>query len=236
MIQIGLLLFPRLTQLDLTGPFEVLTRMPDTTVHLLWKTTEPITSDAGLALTPTTSFADTPQLDVLLVPGGYGVSDLLLDDEVLTFLRAQAAGARFTTAVCTGSLVLGAAGLLDGYRATTHWAYHDLLAPLGATPVEQRVVVDRDRITGGGITAGIDAALRIAALLADEATASAIELQLEYHPAPPFGSGHPSIADPALVAKLRTTLAPNHERRRALVEQAAARLTGTAGAVDDNQR
>jgi len=205
-MNIGMLLYPGLTQLDLTGPFEVFHRIPDATVHLVWKDTRPVRADSGLALVPSTSFADCPPLDVVTVPGGWGQRALMADAEVLDWLRAKAKTAQYMTAVCTGSLVLGAAGLLDGYRATTHWAWTAMLAAFGATYTPGRVVVDRDRITGGGVTAGIDFGLTLAARLANEEVAKAIQLGLEYNPAPPFLSGHPDVADPALVARVRAQL------------------------------
>ena len=207
-ISIGMLLFPQITQLDLTGPYEVLARIPEAQVSLLWKSLEPVTSGTGLTISPTTRLADAPQLDVLVVPGGLGVVPLLDDPEVLAFLRRQAVGARYVTAVCTGSLLLAAAGLLDGYQATTHWAYHDLLSPCGAVPVKKRVVVDRDRITGGGVTAGIDFGLRLAAELCGENTARGIQLGLEYDPEPPFRAGTPELAGEALTALIRARFEP----------------------------
>ncbi|HEY5935065.1 MAG TPA: DJ-1/PfpI family protein [Kofleriaceae bacterium] len=205
-MNIGMLLFPRLTQLDLTGPFEVLHRIPGATVHLVWKDTAPVRAESGLAILPTTTLAACPPLDVVVVPGGWGQADLVTDNEVLDWLRMQARHARYMTAVCTGALVLGAAGLLDGYRATTHWAFTDQLAAFGATHAPGRVVKDRDRITGGGVTAGIDFGLTLAAELAGEDIAKAIQLGLEYNPAPPFACGHPDVADPALVAIVRARL------------------------------
>jgi cyclohexyl-isocyanide hydratase len=205
-LHIGMLLYPGLTQLDLTGPFEVFHRLPDTQVHLVWKDTAPIRADSGLGLIPTTTLAGCPPLDVVCVPGGFGQIALMTDATVLDFLRTQARSARYITAVCTGSLLLGAAGLLDGYQATTHWAFVELLAAFGARHVPGRVVVDRNRITGGGVTAGIDFALRVAAELAGEDVARAIQLGLEYDPAPPFTSGHPDVADPELVARVRARL------------------------------
>ncbi len=202
-LHIGMLLFPRLTQLDLTGPFEVLHRVPEAKIHLVWKDTQPVYSDSGLGLIPTTSFADCPPLDIVFVPGGIGQVALMSDAVVLDFLRLHGRTARFVTSVCTGALVLGAAGLLDGYNAATHWAFVELLPVFGACHVPGRVVVDRNRITGGGVTAGIDFALRLVAELAGEDLAKAIQLGLEYDPAPPFRSGHPDVADPALVAQLR---------------------------------
>lgn len=202
----GLLLFPGLTQLDLTGPFEVLHRIPGATVHLAWKDLQPVTADSGLRLLPTTTLAECPPLDVVMIPGGFGQIALMEDPEILAWLRTQAATAKYMTAVCTGSLLLGGAGLLEGYQATTHWAFTELLGDYGATFAPGRVVVDRDRITGGGVTAGIDFALVLAAKLAGEGVAKAIQLGLEYNPAPPFSSGHPDVADPAIVALVRERL------------------------------
>jgi cyclohexyl-isocyanide hydratase len=206
-LQLGMLLYPGLTQLDLTGPFEVLHRVPDLQVHLVWKDTAPVRADSGLGLVPTTAFADCPPLDILFVPGGAGQLAVMTDPVVLEFLRRHGQAARYVTSVCTGALILGAAGLLAGYGAATHWAFVELLPAFGAHHVPGRVVVDRNRITGGGVTAGIDFGLRLAAELAGERVARAIQLGLEYDPAPPFASGHPSVAEPALVAELRAQLA-----------------------------
>ncbi|HET7542476.1 MAG TPA: DJ-1/PfpI family protein [Polyangiaceae bacterium] len=198
-IRIAMLLFPDITQLDLTAPYEVLARLPDAQVSLVWKSLEPVTSGTGLRLTPNATLAEAAPADVLFVPGGSGLVPLLRDEQVLEFVRRQAATARWVTAVCTGSLLLGAAGLLEGYRATTHWAYHDFLERCGAIPVRERVVTDRNRITAGGVTAGMDFALRLAAELAGEQLARGIQLGLEYDPAPPFDSGTPERATPELV-------------------------------------
>jgi len=205
-MNLGMLLFPGLTQLDLTGPFEVFHRIPDAKVHLVWKDTQPVRADSGLALLPTTTLAECPPLDVVMVPGGFGQIALMDDAPVLDWLRVQARSAKYVTAVCTGSLLLGSAGLLEGYRATTHWAFTELLAECGATFAPGRVVVDRDRITGGGVTAGIDFGLTLAAALAGEQVAKAIQLGLEYNPAPPFSCGHPDVADAAIVAVVRELL------------------------------
>ena len=177
-IKLGLLVFPRITQLDMTGPLQVFSSLPDAEVHLVWKDLEPVPSDTVLTIYPTTTFAGCPHLDVLCVPGGYGVDDLLADDEVIAFLRQQAKGARFVTSVCTGSLLLGAAGLLAGYRAATHWSAIEALPKLGATISRERVCIDRNRITGGGVTAGIDLALTVIAELVDREAAEAIQLRL----------------------------------------------------------
>lgn len=193
-LHIGLLLFPNVQQLDLTGPYEVFASLPDVTVHLIWKTLDPVRSSTGLTLTPDTDFQGCPALDVICIPGGKGVDELMEDSETLAFIRRQAQNARFVTSVCTGALVLGAAGLLRGRRATTHWASHGLLEALGAIPVQARVVRDGNLMTGGGITAGIDFALTLAGELLGELEAQATQLQLEYAPAPPFNSGHPETA------------------------------------------
>src|SRR4051812_4550566 len=153
---IGLLVFPKITQLDMTGPYEVFISLPDTKVHLVWKSREPVAAGGGMLLTPTTTFAECPQLDLICVPGGPGMNPLLNDAETLDFIRRQASGARYVTSVCTGALVLGAAGLLKGRRAATHWMSRDMLTAFGATPVAERVVKDGNVITGGGVTAGID--------------------------------------------------------------------------------
>jgi cyclohexyl-isocyanide hydratase len=203
-IEIGMLLFPRLTQLDLTAPYELLHRVPGAKVHLVWKDTEIVRANSSLGLTPTTTLEACPeQLDVLFVPGGYGQEPLQTDEAVLRFLRDRGKTARYVTSVCTGSLLLGAAGLLDGYEATTHWAYVDRLASFGARYVKKRVVVDRNRITAGGVTAGLDFGLTLVAELAGEETAKLLQLSLEYDPDPPFRSGHPDLADPALVEVAR---------------------------------
>jgi cyclohexyl-isocyanide hydratase len=205
-MHIGMLLFPGLTQLDLTGPHEVFHRIPGATVHLVWKDLEPIRADSGLAIVPSITLADCPQLDIVMVPGGFGQIALMDDAEVLAWLRAQAAHAQYVTAVCTGSLLLGGAGLLDGYRATTHWAFTELLADYGAIHAPGRVVEDRNRITGGGVSAGIDFALVLAARIAGDRVAQSIQLGIEYNPAPPFSSGHPDVADPEIVAAVRERL------------------------------
>jgi cyclohexyl-isocyanide hydratase len=224
-LEIGLLLFPKLTQLDLTGPLQVFASLPGAKVHLIWKRIEPVPSDSVLVLTPTVTFADCPQLDVICVPGGSGTDDLVNDQETLDFLRAQAAGAKYITSVCTGSLVLGAAGLLGGYRAATHWSAMDYLRLFGATPAKTRVCVDRNRITGGGVTAGIDFALTLVSLLTDRQTAEAIQLRLEYNPAPPFNAGSPDTAPPEILALLQDRIAGSKQPREQAISRAAARLT-----------
>ncbi|RXG88467.1 DJ-1/PfpI family protein [Bradyrhizobium zhanjiangense] len=223
-LQIGLLVFPRVTQLDFTGPLQVFAAVPGAKLHLIWKRIEPVPSDSALIVTPTTTFADCPQLDVICVPGGRGTDDLLNDEEVLEFLRRQAEGAKYVTSVCTGSLALGAAGLLKGYRAATHWSAMELLGRFGATPIKTRVCVDRNRVTGGGVTAGIDFALTLVSILIDRTTAEAIQLGLEYNPAPPFNAGSPDTAPAEVLARVNERIAPNQVRRIEAVERAAARV------------
>lgn len=222
--QIGLLLFPDITQLDLTGPYEVFSKFPDTDVHLPWKTLDPVTAAGGMRLLPTIAFADCPPLDLICVPGGAGMNPLLNDEETLDFVRRQASGARYVTSVCTGSLVLGAAGLLGGKRATTHWMSLPMLSAFGCEPVAERVVVDGGTITGGGVTAGIDFALTIAGELFGAETARRIQLAIEYDPRPPYDSGSPARADASLVAATRKASAARQAEREVAVERAAARL------------
>ena len=223
-LQIGLLVFPKVTQLDFTGPLQVFSSLPDATVHLIWKRIEPVASDSVLTILPTVAFADCPQLDVICVPGGAGTDDMVNDEEMLQFLRRQATGAKYVTSVCTGSLVLGAAGLLNGYRATTHWTAIGYLEAYGAVPTKTRVCVDRSRITGGGVTAGLDFALTLVSHLVDRETAEAVQLRLEYNPAPPFNSGSPDTAPPEVLARLQQRNTADHERRTAANRRAAERL------------
>ncbi|WP_273823346.1 isonitrile hydratase [Pseudomonas asplenii] len=223
-LHIGFLLFPNVQQLDLTGPYDVLASLPGARLHLIWKDLEPVKSSTGLVLTPTTRFDDCPPLDVICVPGGAGVGALMEDLETLGFLGEQAAQARYVTSVCTGSLVLGAAGLLRGRKATTHWAYHDLLATLGAIPVQDRVVRDGNLLTGGGITAGIDFALTLASELFGADEAQLIQLQLEYAPAPPFNAGSPDTAPQAILDVARERVVESRRLRSEITARAAKRL------------
>jgi cyclohexyl-isocyanide hydratase len=220
----GMLVFPDLTQLDLTGPYEVLARLPGAETVLLWKDLEPVRSEHGLTILPMATFAACPPLDLVLVPGGAGIDPLLEDREVLAFLRDVAAGARYVVGICTGSLVLGAAGLLRGRRAATHWMSRDLLRPLGAEPVAERVVVDGKFFTGGGVTAGIDVALKVAAAIAGPAAAEAIQLAIEYDPAPPFSCGSPQTANPAILAAVLARGEARQRDRAERVARAAAAL------------
>lgn len=225
-VHIGFLLFPNITQLDLTGPFEVLSMMPGAQTHLVWKDTRPLRAGSGLILQPTDTFAECPPLDVICIPGGAGMNPLLTDDETLDFIRRQAAQARYVTSVCTGALVLGAAGLLRGKRAATHWMSMEFLAAFGAIPVDERVVVDGNVITGGGVTAGIDFGLRLVAEIAGEEVAKRIQLAIEYDPQPPFRSGHPREAHPELVQKVTDGAVTRQAERRDQVTRAAAAVRG----------
>ena len=221
-LHIGILLFPNVTQLDATGPAQVLCRVPGATLHMIWKTRDPVMTDAGFAIVPTTTFADCPPLDVICVPGGGGQVALMSDDETLDFLRKQAAHAKYVTSVCTGSLVLGAAGLLKGYRSACHWASRELLTQFGAIPVAERVV--RNRISGGGVTAGIDFGLTLAAELAGEEIAKSIQLVMEYDPQPPFDCGSPEKAGAERVARLKERISAMLESRQKANTEAAARM------------
>lgn len=205
-LNIGFLVFPKVTQLDLTGPAQVLSRVPGAKVHLAWKTMEPLVTDVGFSINPTVTFRDCPPLDVLCAPGGFGVIEQLNDLETLAFLRSQGEQARYVTSVCNGSLLLGAAGLLRGYRSTCHWMWRHYLPQFGAEPVAARVVRDRNRFSGGGVTSGIDFAFSLAAELAGEEAARMIQLGLEYDPKPPLDSGSPEKAGEARVERARALL------------------------------
>ena len=197
------LLFDGITQLDFTGPAQFLARMPGAVIHTAAKRTRPIETDSGFAILPNSDFADCPQADLRCVPGGFGTKHVIADPETLQFLRDQAERARYITSVCTGSLALGAAGLLKNKRATSHWAYTALLEKFGATFEKARVVKDGNVITAGGVTSGIDFALTVIAEIAGREFAESVQLGLEYNPQPPFEGGHPDIADPKLVTLLQ---------------------------------
>ncbi|MDZ8053808.1 MAG: DJ-1/PfpI family protein [Aulosira sp. ZfuVER01] len=223
-ISIGIVLFPNVTQLDFTGPYEVFAKLPNTQLYLLAEALVPIRSDRGLTFLPDTTFAQSPHLDVLFVPGGPGIDAKLEDRNFLDFLKTQGAKARYITSVCTGSLLLAAAGLLQGYRATTHWLSLDLLGLFGVEVVEQRVVIDRDRITGGGITSGIDFGLVIAAELFGEDIAQSIQLQIEYNPQPPFNSGSPHTAPEAITNRVKAASQNRQDTRRQIIQKIVAQL------------
>ncbi len=223
-MRIAFLLFPDVTQLDLTGPAQVLSRLSDATIELVAKTRDPVRTDSGFALLPTATFADVPAAEILCVPGGFGTVAAMEDEETIGWVRRIAADGDWVTSVCTGSLVLGAAGLLTGYRAACHWASRHQLAWFGAIPVAERVVFDRNRVTGGGVTAGIDFGLSLAAAIRGEDYARYIQLSLEYDPAPPFTSGSPDTASPETLAAYRSLVAKHAPDREAKVKAIAERL------------
>jgi cyclohexyl-isocyanide hydratase len=219
--RITMLLFDGFTQLDLTGPYEVLARMSDVEIALAAKSLGPVVSDTGLKIVPTHTFADAPPCDVLFVPGGPGVNEAMLDDEVIAFVQRPA---RTITSVCTGSLILGAAGLLQSYGATTHWNSVEFLPRLRAHHVDERIVIDRNRVTGAGVSSGIDFALKLVAELRGDDEAKAIQLAIEYDPRSPFDAGSPKTAPPPIVDAVRRKAAPMIEQRRKAVEEAAKKL------------
>ncbi len=223
-LQIGSLLFEGIDQIDLTGPFEVLSRIPNSTYRIYGKTADAIRDLRGLQLKPDAALSEAPQLDVLHVPGGFGQEALMEDAEVLGWIARQAGGARSVFSVCTGALLCGAAGLLQGRRATTHWASLHLLPLFGAVAVNERVVIDGDWIFAAGVTAGIDGALQLAAQLRGNEAAQAIQLYMAYAPEPPFNSGTPETAPPAILAHARQSVAAITAQREATARRAAARL------------
>jgi cyclohexyl-isocyanide hydratase len=219
--QIGFLLFPNVTQLDFTGPAQILSRTPNSKTHFIAKSADPIPTDTGFSVLPTQTFATAPQLDVLIVPGGYGVVQVLEDQESLNFIAKQAKNARYICSVCNGSLILGAAGLLKGYKSACHWAWGHLLHHFGAEWVKERVVRDRNRFSGGGVTAGIDFALTLVTELADEEIAKRLQLVFEYDPSPPYDCGSPTKAGPTREAYLRQAMA----QRAGDIEQIIKKIT-----------
>ncbi len=221
--QIGMLVFPGMTSLDFAGPLDVFARLPHTNVCVLAKSLDPVVTDIGLRELPSMRMADAPPLDLLFIGGGPGVNALMEDEETISFLTSRAPHAQYVTSVCTGALVLGAAGLLRGYKATTHWAAMDVLRYFGAEPVPERVVIDRNRITGGGVTAGIDFALTIAAHLHGRQQAEAMQLGMEYDPRPPFPGGTATTSSPALVAALRERMAAGTQTRVDIAKRVAGR-------------
>lgn len=223
-LSIAFLLFPGVTQLDLTGPAQVLSRLGNAKLDLVWKSLDPVMTDAGFAIVPTATFEDVAQADILCVPGGIGVTSVMMDDAAMAWLKQIGSNAKWVTSVCTGSLILGAAGLLKGYRATSHWAWHDQLALFGAEPVKARTVFDRNRVTGGGVTAGIDFAFALMAAIRGEDHARMIQLALEYDPAPPFDSGSPEKAGETLVSTYAERMAELAPNRAAEMNEATAHL------------
>lgn len=216
---IAFVLFPNVTQLDFTGPLQVLSRVPGAQIHIVAKSLASVSTDAALTLNPTTTFRDCPPVDVLVVPGGFGVDDAMNDADLMAFVKREGARAKYVTSVCTGAFILGAAGLLKGRKATTHWAYHGELARVGAIPTKARVVRDGNIFTGGGVTAGIDFAFTLAAELAGDSVAKAIQLGLEYDPAPPFDGGAPEKAAP----ETRAAMTERYSGRLAAFRDALAR-------------
>ena len=224
LFNVGFVIFPDLTQLDFTGPQQVLARLPDSAMHIVAKSAAPVPSDSGLGLVPTHTFANCPRLDLICVPGGTaGVVRATGDRETIEFVQRQSSTTKYVTSVCTGAFILGVAGLLKGRRATTHWGFTDLLPLVGATHEKGRVVKDGNVITAGGVTSGIDFGLRVVAEIAGESVAQAIQLGLEYDPDPPFASGHPDRAS----ATVRAMVAPRYETARANFR---TQLTGLAAA------
>ena len=223
-LTVGMLLFPAVTQLDLTGAYEVFVRLPHVSVHLIAAARGPVRTQYGLVITADTDLESAPPLDVLFVPGGPGTMGVMENEQVMNFLRSQGEQARYVTSVCTGALLLGAAGLLRGYRATTHWLSLDLLPRFGAQPVAQRVVVDRNRITGAGVTAGIDFGLVLASTIYGEAVAREVQLMIEYNPAPPFDSGTPEMAGPDIVKRVTDASRALQEARTLQIERVVARM------------
>ncbi|BAY82291.1 ThiJ/PfpI domain protein [Calothrix parasitica NIES-267] len=219
---IGLVIYPGMTHLDITGPHQVFSFVREARVHMLWKNLEPVTSAEGLTILPTTTFNECPQLDVICVPGGgMGTLETMADSEMLEFLKQQSETAKYITSVCTGSLILAAAGLLKGYRAGCHWLFREYLAILDVEVGTERVVIDRNRITGGGVTAGIDFGLVVVSQLCGEDSAKRIQLMLEYNPAPPFDAGSPEKAGKVLVEQMKESAKP-------LLEAALAQTKATA--------
>ncbi len=223
---VGFVIFPNLTQLDFTGPLQVLARLPQSTTHIIAKSETSVPSDCGLSLVPTCTFANCPPLDLICVPGGVsGVIGAIGDQETIEFVREQAHGAKYVTSVCTGAFVLGVAGLLKGRRVTTHWAYTDLLPLVGATYEKARVVKDGNLITAGGVTSGIDFGLSVVAEIAGEAAAQAIQLGIEYDPSPPFDAGHPDRAPQNVKSALASRYEKANMALRVGIEQAGAFMT-----------
>ena len=217
-------LYPRVTQLDFTGPFEVFWRLPGAQCVLASASGGDLAADGGITFTNVRRLADVERCALLCVPGGFGTIDAIEDQELLTQIRRLASGARYVTSVCTGSLVLGAAGLLQGKRAASHWAWRDALPAFGATPDPARVVRDGNIITGGGVTAGIDMALTVMAEIAGDEYAQSVQLSMEYAPEPPFNAGRPELASEPMLAAMRRRYEPILPARDAAVARAAARL------------
>jgi len=223
----GFVVFPNLTQLDFTGPLQVLHRLPGATTHIVARTRDPVPSDCPLTIQPTVTFADCPPLDLLCVPGGFGVDQAMEDEETIAFVRRASARARYVTSVCTGAFILGAAGLLRGKRATTHWAYHHLLPRVGAIPVKERVVRDGNTFTGAGVTAGVDFAFTVMQEIAGPGVTQAVQLGIEYDPKPPFDGGSPARAPAEIKAAADQRYAPRLEAFQTVLDRVVPRLRAT---------
>nr|WP_233343175.1 DJ-1/PfpI family protein [Hyphomonas sp. Mor2] len=223
-VSVAFLVFPNVTQLDLTGPAQVLSRLGNVTLNLVWKDKDPVPTDAGFPLLPTATFDEITEADILCIPGGLGTMEIMQDETVLTWIRKMAEEARWVTSVCTGSLVLGAAGLLKGYQAACHWASIDQLSYFGAVPVRARIVEDRNRFTGGGVTSGIDFALALAARIRGDDFARFIQLSIEYDPNPPFDAGSPDKVSPEILARYHKMIATAMPDRDAKVKAIAEAL------------
>ncbi|PJZ26803.1 thiamine biosynthesis protein ThiJ [Leptospira hartskeerlii] len=225
---IGLLIFPDLTPLDFVGPYEVFSRMKNSKVHIIAETKDPVPSERGLFILPDRSLDENIDLDLVLIPGGLGVNRLMENEKVLNWLREKSKTSKYISSVCTGSLVLAAAGLLNGYKATTHWLSLDVLKLFPKIDVkEDRVMIDRDRITGGGVTAGIDFALRVVAEIQGQKAAEEIQLMIEYNPEPPFLSGHPKTANPDIVSETRSSKKKAQDLRKEIAVRSIERLSKT---------
>ncbi|WP_052757217.1 DJ-1/PfpI family protein [Leptospira santarosai] len=229
---IGIFIFSGVTQLDFAGPYEVFSKIPNVNIFLFAQSKELVVAESGMKWIPDYDFSDCPDLDVLLIPGGVGTTLLMEEFEILNFLKTKAENSKFITSVCTGSLVLAAAGLLDGYRATTHWLSLDVLKLFPVQISGERFVRDRNRITGGGVTAGIDFALFLTAELFGTELAEEIQLMIEYNPAPPFTSGHPTTATSHLVEKVKLSRETTQNRRKA----AAIRVLAFNKSKSDDSR
>ena len=223
-VSVAFLVFPNVTQLDLTGPAQVLSRLGNVNIDLVWKTRDPVATDSGFPLLPTKTFDEVTKADILCVPGGLGTVAVMQDVGVLHWIRQIGASASWVTSVCTGSLILGAAGLLKGYRATSHWASHEQLALFGAEPVRQRVVIDRNRATGGGVTSGIDFGLELVSRIRGDAHAKFVQLSIEYDPHPPFNCGSPDTADPETLERCQSLVRAAAPDRMEVVRQIASDL------------
>ncbi len=224
-LKIGGLIFPGMDQCDFTGPYEALSRVPNSTFYTLWKARHLVKDMRGLQIMPDTTFMEAPQLDVLLVPGGYGQVDAAADEEVLSFIRSQAANASYVYSVCTGSLLCGAAGLLKGRKATTHWTAMQVLPYYGALPSHERVVIDGHFISAGGVTSGIDGSLKLVSLLRGDEVAKELQLYMAYDPQPPFDMGSPEKASVEVLNTVKTRALEITERRLASAKNYAERHT-----------